>query len=91
MFASIKNLAVAVKNAVASAFAKRWVKVVGITGVVTVVVAGAALLFPAAAAAVVGGIVTFGKAIGSFFSGLFKKEDGGAAAPAPEAGDAVAA
>lgn len=89
MFASISKFFAAVKTAAASAFAKRWVKVVGIAGVVTVAVGGAALVFPAAAAAVVGGIVAGGKAIGSFFSGLFAKtEDGGAAAPE---GDVVAA
>jgi dihydrodipicolinate synthase/N-acetylneuraminate lyase len=91
MFASISKFYTAVKTAVASALAKRWVKVVGITGVVTVLVGGAALLFPAAAAAVVGAVIGAGKAVGSFFSGLFTKEDGGAAAPASEAGSPVAA
>jgi hypothetical protein len=86
MFASIKNVVSSVKTAVASAFAKRWVKVVGITGVVVVAVGGAALLFPAAAAAVVGAIASGFKAIGAFFKGLFTKSEGDATVPAPEAG-----
>lgn len=86
MFASIKNVVKSVKTAVASAFAKRWVKVVGITGVVLVVIGGAALAFPAAAAAVVGAIGSAVSAIGNFFKGLFTKSEEAAPVPAPEAG-----
>lgn len=91
MFASISKFFAAVKTAVAAQFAKRWVKVVGITGIVLVAVTGSALLFPAAAATVIGGVVAFGKSISGFVTGLFTKTGEAAVEATTEVGDAVAA